>query len=401
VADWTLSPSVAGGACLYSSETGGSPLSSVSDASEVWVSPGSLCRNYTIAADLDRYGISDTSAFKTCGIVFEPVTTDKYNGRYVNPSHVVVGSNAFFRVLLSGDILLSDIVWHASSSSVFMQQNTGLLAIASPAAEGTYSLIVDIADFEGPKPKIEFEAVEQTTTSVRAYILGYDNDFRTTPQQVTNLIAGVNRIYEQAGMRFVLETVVSTNVPASWVNVKLRSDDAGALQCNAICNIAQNTGGLELYFVNSFDLPITGINNHNEQDDISGIILLPTVSAVTLAHEIGHSCGLVDIYVTDIIHEHHYTAPLPPVSGSISHSRLPNDWGCTSPEVHYYYLIVDQPMLIRSLLMYGHTDVSKGDIPSGDVYGIWYIDPPDGDSAVAARATVSFNQYTTRNPVHK
>ena len=337
VADWTLSPSVDGGARLFASETGGSPLSSVSGVSEVWVSPGNHCRNYTVSAALDRYGISDTSSFKTCGIVFEPVTTALYNGRHLNPSRVIVGGNAIFRVLYSGDIMGADITWTPSSSSVSVQQELGLRAIVSPSVEGTYYLTVDIADFEGPKPKIEFKAVEQTTTSVRAYILGYEGDFRTTPEQVTNLIAGVNRIYEQAGMQFVLESVSTVEVPPNLLNIPFTHPD-DELKCDIICDYASNTGGLELYFVHSLGDEVAGINNRNANDEITGIIVPPNVTFVTLAHEIGHSCGLVDIYINDSMYEHHYTERLMPVSGPIRYSRLPNDWGCTSQDVHYYYL---------------------------------------------------------------
>ena len=400
VANWTLSPSVDGGARLFPSESGGSSQSSILNASEVWVSPGSLCENYTVSAALDRYGISDSCAFKTCGITLEPVSRVLYNGRYVNPSHVVVGSNAFFCVSTSENVFLSDIVWHASSSSVFMQQDTGITAIVSPAAEGTYFLTVDIADFEGPKPKIEFKAVEQTTTSVRAYILGYEGDFRTTPQQVTNLIAGVNRIYEQAGMRFVLESVSTREVSSDLLNISFAHPD-DAQKCDAICDLASDTGGLELYFVHSLGEDVAGLNNRNANDEITGIIVPSNVTYVTLAHEIGHSCGLADIYINDSMYEHHYSDRLPPISGPISYSWLPNDWGCTSTEVHYYLPVVDQPMLISNLLMHGHSSQFKADIPSGNIYGIWYIDRGDGDSAVSSRAPVSFGPLTTRNPVHK
>ena len=282
-----------------------------------------------------------------------------------------------------------------------MQQDTGFLAIASPATEGTYSLTVDIADFEGPKPIIEFEAVELTTTLVRAYILGYDNDFRTTPEQVTNLIAGVNRIYEQVGMRFVLESVSTTNVLDTWADIYFRSNDHDEPKCNAICNIAQNTNGLELYFVHSFDSPIAGFNQRNSQDEITGIILPPDVTHITLAHEIGHSCGLRDIYINDSQYDHHNSTLLSPVSGPPNYSRLPKDWGCTSHDIHYYLPIVDQPMLIRDLLMHGHSSQSKADIPLGDIEGIWYTERGNGDSAVLSLAPVSFEHNATRNPVHK
>jgi hypothetical protein len=57
--------------------------------------------------------------------------------------------------------------------------------------------------------------------------------------------------------------------------------------------------------------------------------------------------------------------------------------------------------MIRTLLMYGFTSEFKGDIPRGKIYGIWYTDPPDGDSAVKLLAPVSFGQFSTRNPVHQ
>ena len=400
-ANWSISPAVDGGARLYASETGGTPQTSVYGLSQVWVSAGSHCRNYSIAAALDRYGLADSADFKTCGILFEPVSIDLYNGRYVNPSHVIVGSNAYFKVFINGDVMDSDITWRVSSPSVFMPQDVGTTAIVAPASEGDYSLTVEISDFEGPKPQIGFKAVQMTTTAIRAYILGYNDDFRTTPQQVTNLVEGINRVYEQAGMNFVLESVVCTNVPYSWLNISLGQNDLDKPKRDAICNIAQNTGGLELYFIHGFDQPVGALNNYNGQDEVMGIILPTNCTSLVVAHETGHSCELPDIYVNDTRYEHSYDIPLTPVSGAIQYSWLPDDWGSSSPLVSYYHPVVDQPMLIRTLLMYGYTSEFKGDIPCGYIYGIWYIEPPDGNSAVKSLAHVGFDQFATRNPVHR
>ncbi len=400
-ANWSISPAVDGGARLYASETGGTPQTSVYGASQVWVSAGSHCRNYSIAAALDRYGLADSADFKACGILFEPVSIDLYNGRYINPSHVIVGSNAYFKVFINGDVMDSDITWRVSSPSVFMPQDVGTTAIVAPASEGDYSLTVEISDFEGPKPQIGFKAVELTTTFIRAYILGTNNVFMTTPQQVANYIAGVNKIYEQAGMRFLLENVITTNVDESWLFLELNSSNADKPKRDAICNIAQNTGGLELYFIHGFDQPVGALNNYNGQAEVMGIILPPNVTSLIVAHEIGHSCGLPDIYVNDNIYEHTHSNPLESVSGGIRHAWMPDDWGSTSLLVNYYHPVVDQPMLIRALLMYGFTSEFKGDIPRGNIYGIWYIDPPDGDSAMKSLAHVSFDQFATRNPVHR
>jgi hypothetical protein len=88
-------------------------------------------------------------------------------------------------------------------------------------------------------------------------------------------------------------------------------------------------------------------------------------------------------------------------TGKLRHAWLPNDWGCSSTEVHFYYPFVDQPWIIQKMLMYGRADNYKGDIPLGNIYGVWYIEPPDGDSVMLSLAPISFSQYTTRNPVHK
>ena len=208
-------------------------------------------------------------------------------------------------------------------------------------------------------------------------------------------------MYEQAGMRFVLDAVVTTNVPASWLDIEFSSMDGDQSKCDAICDIAKNTGGLELYFVRSFDLHVSAFNHRDANDNVTGIILSTNALVTTVAHEIGHSCGLVDIYINDEMYDHFYTDPLPPVTGALRHAWLPNDWGSTDTDAHYYLPNMNQPKLIQQLLMHGHKSEHKGDIPLGNIYGIWYIDNGDGDSAVSSRAPVSFGPLTTRNPVHK
>ena len=87
-----------------------------------------------------------------------------------------------------------------------------------------------------------------------------------------------------------------------------------------------------------------------------------------LAHEIGHQCGLYDIYKAMT------NTPLV-VSCLPSYNRLPYDWGGG-----YYSNELTQADLVQRLLLYGvgsASDPNPGiDIPSGQVYGLCYTNAP-------------------------
>ena len=77
------------------------------------------------------------------------------------------------------------------------------------------------------------------------WIVGNDGgDTAFTSDGVSNLVKGVNEIYSQVVMTFVIDSI-------SYTNNTYLSDliYTNAAQKAAICNITNNTGGLELYFI--------------------------------------------------------------------------------------------------------------------------------------------------------
>ena len=126
---------------------------------------------------------------------------------------------------------------------------------------------------------------------------------------------------------------------------------------------------------------------------ILGIVASTNATGLALAHEIGHSCGLKDIY-----EEHDGTSQI--VTGDISHERLPDDWGCDG-NARYYPATLNQVGLLRRLLMYGFNVNAQSDLSYGDVYGLFYISTLTGKVWFLDMATIGFADYANRQPIHQ
>ena len=169
-------------------------------------------------------------------------------------------------------------------------------------------------------------------------------------ETISNQVVSVNRIYSQVAMSFTIESISHTN-STRLTNV----DYSNAAQKAELYSLSNHTEGLDVYFVESI----------TERTDAfcgrSGIVVSRNYSDTTLAHEIGHACGLSDIYdsysrETDLV-----------VTGMPQKVYFTHDWG-------WYPENVTQAQLVQRLLMYGYNTGSthKGDISRGDVYGLWY-----------------------------
>ena len=250
--------------------------------------------------------------------------------------------------------------------------------------------------YDGPPPFIKFKGVTETVTSVRAWILGDGDHYSRTEAEVRAMFEGVNEIYRQAGMRFVVASVTYTNMQG-YLDLEDNADYLTKLR--TICDIASNTGGLEFYFVDSIkDGQHIACNvKSGSNGSTFGIVASTNANAMTLAHEVGHSCGLYDIY------ESHDGTSLK-VTGDISKSRLPDDWGCNG-DARYYPAGLNQVGLINRLLMHGFgsssTPVSNLDLSYGDVYGLYRIPTLTGDAWFTNLVTIGFAEYANRNPVHQ
>ena len=205
-------------------------------------------------------------------------------------------------------------------------------------------------------------------------------DAAFTSDDVSNLVHGVNEIYCQVGVTFVVDSI-------SYTNNTYLSDliYTNAAQRAAICNITNNTGGLELYFIRSLSGRPTAFSEKR------GIVIGPQANARTLSHEIGHSCGLPDIYTF-------YRGTSLAVCGAPSKDRMVDDWG-------WYPSSVLHSNIVERLLMYGFRSDAKADISYGDVYGLHYTNSWDSASHTWNRvwlldnAPVGFGTHGSRNPV--
>jgi len=168
-----------------------------------------------------------------------------------------------------------------------------------------------------------------------------------TPSSVSNFVSEVNDLYRQVAMSFDIKDLVCTN-DAALTSVDLNNERQKA----RLCAIGSGTGGLELYFVNELRGRATAVQRS------TGIIIGPSANGRTLGHEIGHACGLPDIY------DSHRGTTLS-ITGAPSKERMPNDWG-------WYPTNVTQQVVVGRLLMYGYSSTQKADLSYGDIYGLHY-----------------------------
>lgn len=204
---------------------------------------------------------------------------------------------------------------------------------------------------------------------LRCMVIGDDDS--TSYMEISNMVVDVNRVFRQVAMSFEVESCVRTNDFALQVIY-----DTNTTQRAKVYALLPNGNGLKLFFVNRIDGDRVAFWNPY------GIIIEKSATFKDVAHEIGHACGLEDIY-SEYIGSNFVIE----VSGPISKARMPDDWGRYSSDT-------DQGEFVKRLLMYGINDRKGVDIPYGDVDGVWY------DAANMDVAAVNSNcWHTTLAPV--
>ena len=213
------------------------------------------------------------------------------------------------------------------------------------------------------------------------WIVADDNGISShTEASVSNHIDAVNRIYSQVAMTFERESMITTN------STRLTHVDySNSVQKAELYDIGGRTGGLNVIFVET-------INDHADAFcGTRGIVVSSSVNPTTLAHEIGHACGLSDIY-----DDYRETALV--VTGPPDETRFTDDWG-------WYPDYVTQADIVRRLLMYGYNTTGKGDISRGDIYGLWYTNVLNAAGTrydkvwQLGNAPVGFKLHGNRHPV--
>jgi len=283
-------------------------------------------------------------------------------GDLCNPAGIVVGTNACFAIEF-GMVHppANEIRWSiVEGNAQFVGGDTGeRVRVASTVPNQRVTLRVNVDDCKSRPPEISAYVVDPLAVKLTVWIVG-DKDgsyYASSPETVSNLVLGVNKIYEQIGVSFHIDSIYYTN-NVEWLDIQTKDKRYCDLAVRRkLVNLTKNSNGLELYFIDRV-APIS-LANH----DAYGIVAGTNVTAKSLAHEIGHAFGCADVYHVKKAKE---KTPLPD-SAAFS-GRAPLDWnngtGC-----RYYEQTITQQQLIRRLLMCGYDYPDGKDLSSGSVWG--------------------------------
>lgn len=169
------------------------------------------------------------------------------------------------------------------------------------------------------------------------------------------ILSGINAIYSQVALTFELRSyAVITN--REWIVIDTKSEFLDVLDS------CPSTNGVPVYVFREITGPIEGLSLRNE-----GCSIEVGAGAAVLAHELGHMCGLDDIYgYADNKNERGVEEEISVYYDGAREEWQPMDWG-------RYPAGTTQGEIIGRMLMngYSHTGVESGvDITAGDVYGI-------------------------------
>ena len=406
-ADWEIEPTFFDGPRLYPSDVSQSGASYLYGTNEVFASAGDYPGRYVVKARLHAYPAQvSTSRLDVCDIRLEPVTNEDDAGEDVNPAGLVCGRPSKFKISVSPSEAVADdeIAWSCvSGGTVAFQPDHGRVVSVTPSQPGDHTLQVSIAGFTNAPPRITFRAF-QSESVVDAHFVYVCDSGGTHPGGITdfgidatNRVNGVNRVFRQAGMRFRVADICTTN-RSEWFSIEHPIIASSVTAIEGLVLAYDSTNGVRVFIINKFQ-------NESKQnpnvyyavspcDDFGsyGVILPTYMDNVALAHEIGHICGLMDIYSWDMngegAHFPHFREE-PPTS-----QRLPSDF----TGLEGYYGVSTMEGVIGRLLMNGSVAdedrLYHVDIPLGRIFGIVYTDEGECELGFSAPGVNDLN----RNP---
>ena len=210
---------------------------------------------------------------------------------------------------------------------------------------------------------------------------------------VREMLGKVNDIFEQMGMSFYIDSIVMMNIPEACEAVFSGPTQEGSWCFDDVAHVLPDSNGLKCYFIDSFVDSLDTIAGN----DKNGMLLTKKANARSWAHEIGHACGLDDIYVSR-------SGRAIPVTESFEWRHAMDDWnngsvGDRTIGSRYYRRNKTHVEAVKNLLMYGYNASTALDISRGDVEGVVKID--DETSYVGYSRTGMLSANVTRMPEHK
>ena len=281
-----------------------------------------------------------------------------------NPSGVILHSNAWFHVDVWPDGIVpeTNIVWTIQSNKfTFVTTNRGSRVQVRGDTLGEDELQVGIDGANGVLglPPFHAKVVPLMLVTAKVGIVQANGVGAVDAAHVNQILSEANGILNQIGLQVILPpTITGIPDPGGFGELNLSSNQT----MSALLGTLSQPDGLEIYFTHTItDNDGTSARGFNKR--YQGIVMAAAGSCRTMAHEIGHACGLEDIYDAHV-------QTNKKVSGPVSADRVMDDWGNYKTDDWN-----ELPMsnLVRRLMMFGHYNVQdKGDIPTGVCYGLGY-----------------------------
>jgi len=262
---------------------------------------------------------------------------------------------------------------------------------------GAFRLEVDIKGLVITPPHVRpffvGEVLQPKTVPVAVWVARHSAGYTpATPSRIAGMIADANKILWQAAITLAWNGTISYTNRDDWYALELPPDNivTNGSTVWQLLNCTNDTGGVELYFVNDIIEYGGGRNTRGMNVRGLGSVLSHRAVGHTLAHEVMHECGLVDIY---------NSGDGLSVSGEIGPDRLSSaDWGGG-----YYPPGLQQDDFNRErLLMYGRDEsgmLTAINIPRGSVYGVG-LGSPAQTNLVLGPVSVGRNSMEAGEPVH-
>ena len=347
---------------------------------------GTITATFTPSGD-NAEPLTAYATFRCIEPLRKLVTTEKFGGRYVNPSRLVMGTNAVLKVGANGSFSPLEVDWRLISGSAEVEPR-GWYAIVTPT--GTDTVVVE-ARFNDDEiqPRFVLPVVQPRTIPVRAFVVQppepvvqdveveIDNsNVAWTDQNIDKMLDTANRIFEQVGIKFGLaatpvnvgttndwnllraEQVTNANGKVTWRNTSQFT--------NLVSNyIAHDC--IKVYFLGSLRRE-KGIDARKTS---FGIIITKKAGETTLAHELGHALGLDDCYwfYKD---EGRPVVRMSNADEPVDHAFFlfsERDWGEESGR-GFYEKSDTRRFVMSKMLMHGFNMGTRADVPNNLVFSI-------------------------------
>ena len=339
----------------------------------------------TISATLTLDGgttLSDTVSFKCIEPLRKLVTADHAeDGRIVNPSRLVMGTNVILKVGVRGYFAATNVDWRVVSGPGRITATNEWSVTVEPTGTGEDVVVEARFNNDEVQPRFVLPVVYLRTIPVKVFMVSPPEEEAENAWEISKIqlmFDAVNEIYSQVGLSLSLVNIAELSFPSNnfWnLEVTHMERDANGEEREAYTDEAwtllsqyYSADCIEVYFVGE-------LVNANALAAWSkyGILVSKEALGTSLAHELGHAFDLYDCfpayqYFANGKYEMNYILYYENPVDSLALIGK-GDWGDESGR-GFYEITDTYGKILKKLLMYGYNDRAGYDIPDGKAFSL-------------------------------